>query len=132
MSIAVVLAIGMDSWVLEAQRKAWRSAGYFVTSAGSIGEAIDDFQGGDFDLVLMSHSIPAQSRERLASLIRASGSRVPVVCVANSAGEGDTFADATIKNEPSNLLQSIKELLSGIAKKPAVGTIMLSDRLLQA
>jgi hypothetical protein len=80
----------------------------------------------------MSHSIPAQGRERLASLIRASGSRVPVVSVANSAGELDTFADATIKNEPGNLLQSIKELLSGIAKKPAVGTAMLSDQLLRA
>jgi len=132
MSITVVLAIGMDSWVLEAQRKAWQSAGYFVTSAGSMREAIDDFRGGDFDLVLMSHSIPAQSRERLASLIRASGSHVPVVCVANSVGEGDAFADATIKNEPNNLLQSIKELLSGFAKKPALGTTMLSDRLLRA
>jgi CheY-like chemotaxis protein len=132
MSITVVLAIGMDSWVLEAQRKAWQSAGYFVTSAGSVGEAIDDFRGGDFDLVLMSPAIPAESRKELTSLIRASGSRVPVVCVTNSDGDWDTFADATMKNEPSDLLQSIGGLLAGTAKKPAVGTTMLSRRLQQA
>jgi DNA-binding response OmpR family regulator len=112
MSITVVLAIGMDSWVLEAQRKAWQSAGYFVTSAGSIRDAIDDFQSGDFDLVLMSHSIPTEKRERLTSMIRATGSRVPVVCVTNSPSDWESFAGATVKSEPSDLLQRIGELLA--------------------
>jgi DNA-binding NtrC family response regulator len=134
MSITVVLAIGMDSWMLEAQRKAWQSAGYFVTSAGSIRDAIDDFHGGDFDLVLISNSIPAETRDRLTSMIRATGSRVPVVCVTNSPSDWESFADAT-KSDSNDLLQRIRELLvaaAAVAQKPTVGTTMHSRQLKQA
>src|ERR1035441_3393079 len=99
MSINVVLAVGMDLWVLERKRKAWREAGYFVTPAGSVREAIDDFRSGDFDLVVMSASIPAESRERFTSMIRAAGSSVPVICATNPAGDWDLFANATIPKE---------------------------------
>ena len=99
MSINVVLAVGMDLWVLERKRKVWREAGYFVTPAGSVREAIDDFRSGDFDLVVMSASIPAESRERFTSMIRAAGSSVPVICATNPAGDWDLFANATIPKE---------------------------------
>ena len=64
MSVNVVLAVGMDLWVLERKRKAWQAAGYFVTPAASVQQAIDDFQSGDFDLVVMSASILANSASR--------------------------------------------------------------------
>jgi DNA-binding response OmpR family regulator len=73
MPLNVVLAVGLDSWLLVTRNKVWRSAGYFVVSADSIGDAIDLFNDGDFDLVVLSHSISIESRERLTSLIRASG-----------------------------------------------------------
>ncbi len=133
MSITVVLAIGMDSWVFESQRRDWQSAGFFITQAGSVREAIDDFQGGDFDLILIGDSIPAESRESLTFMIRASGSRVPVVCVTNTPSHWDSLADATIRNQPNGLRQKIGELLVAAgAKRPALGTTFPSEELRRA
>jgi|ERR1700734_2923223 DNA-binding response OmpR family regulator len=112
MSLTLILAVGMDSSLLATQRPIWQSAGYLVTPAGSIREAIIQIRDGDFDLVLLFHSIPTESRERLTFLIRSSGSRIPVVCVAESSSGHDSFADATIRNEPDSLLQGIGESLA--------------------
>jgi DNA-binding NarL/FixJ family response regulator len=94
--------------------------------------AIDDFQEGDFDLVVLSHSLPMESRERFTSLIRASGSRVPVVCTTDSSGECDAFADATIRNEPHELMRDIGKLLAKQARKSWAGTSVVSKRLARA
>ena len=124
MPLTVVLAVGLDSSLLTNQTSVWQSAGYVVTSAGSIKEAINHFRNGDFDLVLLGRLIPADSRERLTFLIRASGSRIPVICVADSSGDGDAFADATIGSEPVRLLEDIGEIMAKQAKPPAASRAM--------
>ena len=124
MPLTVVLAVGLDSSHLASQTSAWQSAGYFVTSAASIGDAIVHFRDGDFDLVLLGHSIPADSRERLTFLIRATGSRIPVVCIADSSSGCDSFADATVGDEPGNLLRDIDQLMAKRAKEPAASHVM--------
>jgi CheY-like chemotaxis protein len=120
MPIAVVLAVSLDSSFLGTQKTLWQSAGYFLTPARSIPEAIDRFKGGDFDLVLLDHSIPEESRERLTFLIRATGSSTPVVCIASPSADRDAFADATIDSEPNQLLKGIRELLAN--RGSAVGS----------
>jgi DNA-binding NtrC family response regulator len=120
----VVLAIGVDSALLANQCSAWQSAGYFVTFAESIREAIVHFRDGDYDLVLLGPSIPADSRERLTFLVRAGGSRIPVVCIADSSSACDSFADATFRNEPDELLRGIGEVLAKRAKAPAASQAM--------
>jgi hypothetical protein len=115
MSFTVILALGVDSLVA-GQRSAWQSAGYFVTPIKSINEAIVHLREGDFDLVLLGHSIPTDSRERFAFLIRASGSRTPLVSITDSPKGYDSFADATIGNEPANLLKSIRKFMAERAR----------------
>lgn len=119
MPLTVVLAVGLDSCLLEEQRAAWRSAGYYVTSTASIKEAINHFEAGDFDLVLLGHSLPEEAKERLALLIRATGSRVPLACIAVSSGHHDSFADATFEQDSSELLSSIDALLKRKSRMPA-------------
>lgn len=96
----VILAIGVDSSFLASKRPVWQSAGCYVTAVESIREAIDRFQGGDFDLILLGSSISVESRERLTFLVRASGSQIPVVCFAESC------------NDRADLLHVIGELLA--------------------
>ena len=79
MSLKVVLAIGVNSSLLEIQSSDWKSSGYIVTFAWSIKDAIAHFTYGDFDLILLGRFLPAESREKLTFLIRASGSRIPVI-----------------------------------------------------
>ena len=112
MSLTIVLAVGLDSSLLAGQSSVWQSAGLIVTSTGSVTEAIGHIKDGDFDLVLLGHSIPTDNRERLTSLIRAIGSRTPVVSITDCSTDCDSPADATIRNETSNLLQRIGELMA--------------------
>jgi len=91
MSEIFVLSVGVDSMILEARARLLRSAGFNVVSAMSIKEAFRLFQDGDFDLLLLCHTLPAQDRERLLRLIRASG--IPVASIYGSLGDlSDTTA----------------------------------------
>ncbi len=112
MPIIVVLAIGLDSTLLKTQSSFWKTAGYIVNVAGCIREAIDHFKAGDFDLVLLGNSIPADNRQRLTSLIRSLGSNVPVAFIAESSGDSDRFADATLRTEPKAMLAGMRELVA--------------------
>jgi DNA-binding response OmpR family regulator len=124
MPLTVVLAVGLDSWLLATHSMVWRSAGYIVLSAASIREAIQHFKTGDFDLVLLGDSISKENKERLIFLIRTAGSRTPVVSIANASGDFDSFADATLKNDSSVLLAGMGELLEGYAEMRRAPTIL--------
>ncbi len=115
MATVVVLAVCLDPLLPGNQAPEWRSAGYFFIPASSIHEAINHFKAGDFDLVLLGHEIPAESRERLTFLIRATGSRVPVACIAGSPSHHNSFADATFEQGTSELLTGMGELLKSKA-----------------
>jgi CheY-like chemotaxis protein len=120
MSLAIVLAVGLDPPILARRSLLLQSAGYIVAPASSVKEAADQFQAGSFDLVIQCHSIPVQDREGLTCLIRASGSLTPVICVAKSSGQHDAFPNATLdEKNPNQFLISIREVLSKAAKKPA-------------
>jgi DNA-binding NtrC family response regulator len=112
MPLTLVLAVGVDSSLPANQRDVCQSAGCRFISAGSVREAIIQLRDGHFDLILLGPSIPIESRERLTFLVRASGSRIPVVSVTDSPGGHDSFADATIRNEPDDLQRVIGELLA--------------------
>jgi DNA-binding response OmpR family regulator len=84
MQLTVVLAVGLDSSLLAGQSADWKSAGFVVIWAASIREVIVHFQDGDFDLVLLDDGILPESRERMTFLIRASGSRIPLVYITDT------------------------------------------------
>jgi hypothetical protein len=115
MSSAVVLGVGLDSTMLAAQSSIWRSAGFIVTPVFSIREAIEHFEYGDFDLVLLGHSLGKEGKERLTHLIKSWASRTPVVSISNAPIEREPFADATLRNDPGEVLSKMDEL---IAEKP--------------
>jgi DNA-binding NtrC family response regulator len=123
----VVLAVGLDSSLLTAQDSVWKPAGYVLTLTGSIREAIERFKAVDFDLVLLGHAIPIAHRERLAFLIRASGSRTPVVCIADPSCHPQSFADATIRNDAGALLTGMEELLAKKATPQAPRNLSRRD-----
>ena len=124
MATIVVLAVCLDPLLPGPQGAVWRSAGYFFIPADSIKEAINHFKGGDFDLVLLGQAIPAESRERLTFLIRATGSHVPVVCIAGSSGHHDSFADATIEQETGVLMKGMGKLLKSKASMRAAPALL--------
>jgi DNA-binding response OmpR family regulator len=124
----VVLAVGLEPSLLATQSKEWKSAGYILQSAGSIREAINHFRVGDFDLVLLGNSISAESSERLTFLIRATGAQTPVILMKNRSADLDSLSDATLKNDSSEILTGLRELLGKTQKLGAMeGTILYGD-----
>jgi CheY-like chemotaxis protein len=80
----LVLAIGRDAVLLETRSQVLQAAGYTVIPERSLKKAVARFRDGDFDLVLLCHSIPTQDRERLTRLLREHTSRTPIVSVSAS------------------------------------------------
>jgi hypothetical protein len=126
-SLTVVLAVGLDPRLLATHTRVWRTEGYFVESAHSVGEAFDLFNGGDFDLVVLGDSISVDSREKLTCLIRASGSQTPVAFIGNSSRDSDWFADSTLKNESRSLLKGLRGLLAEKAEMRGAPTAFHGD-----
>ena len=124
MQLAVVLAVGFDWSLMRTRSLVLQSAGYIVESALSLKEAVDRFQAGDFDLVLLCHSIPTKDRDHLTCLIRATGSLTPVVSIARNLGECDAFVHATLEDGPNKFLAGVREVLSKAAKRTAHGAIV--------
>jgi len=112
MSLTVVLAVGLDSWLLATHTRDWRSAGYFVVPADSIREAINLFNDGDFDLVVLGDSVSTENRQRLTSLIRASGAQTPVAYIGSFSAAYDSLSDDPPKNDSSTLVKKLRESLA--------------------
>ena len=120
MHLNVVLAVGLEPLLLGTQSAEWNSAGYLVQSAGSIREAINHFKVGDFDLVLLGNPISAENRERLTLLICATGAQTPVVLMESRSADLDSLADATLKNDSSEILTGLGELMGKTQKLGAM------------
>lgn len=127
MALTLVLSIGLDAELLSTRNLVLRSAGYTVVAAISLKEAIDRFQDGDFDLVLLCHSVPTKEKDRLTCWIRASGSHVPVVSVSGSPCQRDTFTDATVESDPNSLLEGMRKALIK-AEMPAARVSKFQDK----
>jgi len=107
----VALAVGLDPLLLETRNRVLESAGHTIVSALSVEQGLERFVCGDFDIVILCHSIPVRERERLTYAIRRRGPKTPVVVVTTRFSAMDSFADAMIENEPEILLQEIPRIL---------------------
>ena len=113
----IALAVGRDPLLLETRGQVLRNAGYTVVSALSVEQALQSFASGDFDIVILCHSIPMRDRERLTYAIHRHNPNTPVVVVTARFSAMDSFADATIENEPEILLQEIPRILQKAPEK---------------
>ncbi len=121
MPLKLILAVGKDPALLERRSAALRNAGYIVDSEYSVKQAIERFKQGDFDLVLLCHSMSAHDKNRLTHSIRAFGSLTPVVSVSPLRAQGpDAFGDAMVEDAPERLLSGIQgALFNAIGSYPA-------------
>ncbi|HTW82119.1 MAG TPA: hypothetical protein VME23_21420 [Terracidiphilus sp.] len=126
MALTFVLSVGLDRELLGTRNLVLQSAGYTVVAAYSVKEAVDRLQGGDFDLVLLCQSIPANERDRLSRWIRASGSRIPAVSVSAKLRLSDAFSGVTVDSDPDALLRGVREVLIS-AKNLATRTATVFD-----
>lgn len=107
----VALAVGRDPLLLETRSQVLRSDGYTVVTALSSNEALQQFRSGDFDLVILCHSIPILERERLADAMHAHSPNTPVLMVSRTSNEQQLGGDASVASDPEQLLRDIPSVL---------------------
>ncbi len=117
MALTLILAVGHDPELLGTRSAILQTASCVAIPAISINEAIEHFMANDFDLVLLCHTIAAPDRDRLTSLIRATGSPTPIVTIAPLTDQiSDAVDDATIAADPVRFLRGIEDACSKHAK----------------
>lgn len=88
MSVGLLLTVGDNPTHLDNLDSLVRAAGHIVESASSINYAVHLFLAGDFDLIVLCHSLSLEQRARLTAAIRASGSYVSILPLAPPSQEG--------------------------------------------
>lgn len=122
MSETLILSVDLDPLILFAREAILRSEGHIVVSAASIKEAFHQFREGDFDLMILGNTLSIHDRERLTCLIRASGSRLPIASISSGPWEQSVFPEATLQENPPELLAGIRRLLSKQFELAALGS----------
>jgi len=107
------LSVGRDLRLLPLRNQILRSAGYAVHSQTDSRYAVRMFIDGDFDLVVLCHSIPVKERNAIIAAIKAEKPTTLVIVI--KAYEDDPgIADGSVHSldGAKALLECIEELLS--------------------
>jgi DNA-binding response OmpR family regulator len=111
---ASILSIGIDQELLPLRNSVLRASGlYAVKQESDLSRAVQVFMDGDFDLVVLCHSIPSEERQRIATAIKAAKPST-LVLVVRTDGEATGVADGSVHSldGPETLLRCVEELLS--------------------
>jgi DNA-binding response OmpR family regulator len=115
----VILSVGNDETLLRSRNAVLRTAGCVVIEAVSPKHAMAEFNGGDFDLVILCHSISPEDCERLGEAIRRRSVRTPVISVGELTFDGESSSMSVVESEPQKLLST----LSGLTGRDMRGSI---------
>lgn len=108
MSITILCA-GRDVHVMEARSKALTAAGFnVVCSHGD--EFMEKLFEGNFDAIILCHSLREEERRRLAGIIKSYHQATPVVVVSDLQGRKFQYGTRTVWNYPEEIIASLREL----------------------
>jgi CheY-like chemotaxis protein len=109
-----ILNVGADLSLVHTRAQLLQSAGYSVASARSVEEAIRLFRAGDFDLVVLCHSLTSRETRAINDFIREQGSFTPLLIVASTTGVDnlDGWANSSVSSEPAEFLESVRAAFS--------------------
>ena len=120
MSTAVLLSGGRDPALMFTRRKLLESSGYSVVEATTADELIEVFIAGDFDLVILCHTIPEHEKRNVVRAIRDRSPSTPILALTNRPSDLFSFAATSVLSDPSALLSAISELIGGV-RRPKTG-----------
>lgn len=108
MSITI-LCTGRDVHVMEARNKALTAAGFHVVSSHADGFMEKLFEG-NFDAIVLCHSLREEERRRLAGIIRSYHQATPVIVVSDLQGRKFQYGTRTVWNYPQEIIASLRQL----------------------
>jgi DNA-binding response OmpR family regulator len=109
--MTMILSVGNDPSLLRTRNEILFSSGYSVVLAYSEAEAINNFLNGDFDLVILCHSIPHQEKRLIVASMRHHSPYTPIMLLASGMADACDFGDRNVDASPESLLAAIPEML---------------------
>jgi hypothetical protein len=121
-----ILSAGRDRPLLFTRNRVLEEAGYSVTSTFTAADTVENFFAGDFDLVILCHSIPLDERQRIAQLVRMHSPSTPVIVLADLPTRRFDFGDITVDSDANSLLEAVpKALTLAASRKPPLPSSLI-------
>jgi CheY-like chemotaxis protein len=79
-----ILSLGYDVILMPVRSMLLRYAGYEVVETYSVGEALRQIKAGEFDLLLMCHTIPLDQQEELLKALYLAQPQLPFLCLTTT------------------------------------------------
>ena len=115
-----ILSAGRDRPLLFTRNRVLEEAGYILTATTTAADTVEKFFSGDFDLVILCHSIPLEERERIAQLVRMHSPSTPVIVLADLPTRRYNFGDLTVDSDADSLLHSVPLALNMAAERKPI------------
>lgn len=80
----LILSAGRDLNLLKKRNAALTAAGYTVVTAVNSPEVVNKLFAGDFDLVVLCHTLGEQQQQRLAHIIKNHTPSTPVIILSQT------------------------------------------------
>jgi CheY-like chemotaxis protein len=109
----LILSAGRDPDLLKTRNAALQAQGYRVAAAFDSYEVVDKLLNGDFDLVLLCHTMPEEDRRRLARIISRHTPSTPVILISQSTCESVTLEPGALQCSSDQVLATLTHSLIG-------------------
>ena len=107
----LILSAGRDADLLKRRNAALMEQGYKVAAASDSFEVVEKLLNGDFDLLLLCHTMADEDRLRLARIIGSYTPSTPVVFISEMERGGHESSAGTVRCRPDQLLHTVAQSL---------------------
>lgn len=104
----LVLSAGTDPALLNSRNAVLLHLGCTLRSVRSASEVIRELFDGDFDLVVLCHTIPARDREKVVEAARHCRPSTPVIVVASYWDESHMDGAEKVPPEPEAFAEAVR------------------------
>ena len=108
----LILSAGRNPDLLKQRNAALSAEGYKVASASNSYEIVEKMLNGDFDLVLLCHSIPDEDRRRLAHIISSYTPSTPVILISEDGSNPFDLMPRTVNCPPEQVIATVRNSLT--------------------
>lgn len=103
MHVCRLLSVGYDPILMPVRSMLLHQAGYKVIEARSLGEALKRIKAGNFDLLLICHTVDEDERDLMIEALRFSAPVIPILCLSTTPEYSDLNCSAACSTAPEFL-----------------------------
>lgn len=120
-STVVILSAGRDPNLLASRNEVLRRQGHQVVVAMTSAQVVEAFFGGDFDMVLLCHTIPSDERRKIIRLVHNHAPSTPVMVVSAYEGQARDAGAIAVPNQPQDLVAAVADEARRRHPQPGTG-----------